>query len=102
MPAAVFAAGWFAHRRPESLIAQSVQAVPHAGEPARLSVRTAARTRGSPEAIAHQIALAGRANLGRALERLPKATRDAAVLEVTEAQQPYISVAQDYPPAPST
>jgi hypothetical protein len=40
---------------------------------------------GSPDAIAHQIALAGRANLGRALERLPKATRDAAVLEVATA-----------------
>jgi hypothetical protein len=37
---AVFAVGWFGHRRPAPLIAQSVQAVPHAGAPARLSVRT--------------------------------------------------------------
>lgn len=40
----------------------------------------------TPEALAHQILSAGaEGNLGRALENLPKATREAAVREVTTA-----------------
>jgi hypothetical protein len=46
----------------------------------------------SPDAMARQIAAAGPENLGRALERLPKATREAAVREVAAATAGLLNV----------
>jgi hypothetical protein len=46
----------------------------------------------SPDALAHQIASADPENLGRALEGLPKATREAAVREVAAATAGMLNV----------
>ena len=45
-----------------------------------------------PDAVAHQIASADPENLGRALEGLPKATREAAVREVGAAAAGLLNV----------
>ena len=46
----------------------------------------------SPAAVAHQIASADPGNLGRALEGLPRATREAAVREVAAATAGLLNV----------